>query len=96
MSIVDENTLGFGKGCTVQFQRTLRVPTSSEYQYKTNFDTDSLPVFDNLPFLKVSAYANKLPEQWVKQNGIIVPMHMFEGCKLSFEGKKSVRLKLRY
>jgi hypothetical protein len=89
VSMIDESTLGFGKGCTIQFQRTMRVPTTSEYQYRTNFDTDALQTFDNFPFIKVSNFANKLPEQWVKQNGILLPMHLFEGCKLSIEGKNS-------
>lgn len=77
--IVKSNRLHIGKHFSVSFQRTLRIPDDgSEYPLP--------PGLGNFPILKVSDYADRVPESWKEHGGVFIPMYQREAMWLSFEG----------
>lgn len=63
--------------CRVSFQRTLRIPDDNrEYPLP--------PGLGRLPMEHVEDHASRLPEEWVKHGGVLLPMYQSEALWISF------------
>lgn len=63
--------------CRVSFQRTLRIPDDNrEYPLP--------PGLGRFPMEHVEDHASRLPEEWVKHGGVLLPMYQSEALWISF------------
>ena len=63
--------------CSMEFQRTLRIPG----------DGDAYPLPPGLgafPLRHLDDYAGRLPEEWHRRGGVIMPMHQAEAMWINF------------
>lgn len=63
--------------CTIVFQRTLRIPDDNR-QYPLP------PGFSLFPLEHVEDHASRLPKEWVKHAGVLLPIHQAEALWLRF------------
>lgn len=66
--------------CEIEFQRTLRIPD----------DNQSYPLPPGLgrfPLEHVEDYASKLPSQWQKHGGVLLPMYQSEALWINFSSR---------
>lgn len=77
-----DDTLYFGENnFSVNFQRTLRLPMDDKVYPLP-------PGLGKFPIVPVAAYADRVPAEWLKQGGCIIPMQDAEAMWLSFAGAK--------
>ncbi|WP_419936998.1 hypothetical protein [Candidatus Palauibacter sp.] len=63
--------------CSVSFQRTLRIPDDGT--------PHSLPPgLGGFPLRHVDDYKSRLPEEWLRRGGVLMPMHQAEAMWISF------------
>lgn len=73
--------------CTIDFQRTLRIPDDNrEYPLP--------PGFGAFPIVHVDDYAEKLPEAWQRHGGVFIPMYQSEALWIHFEGRYPCAIKI--
>ena len=87
MVVLDSNKLVFSFPeihpnaiCEIEFQRTLRIPD----------DNQSYPLPPGLgrfPLEHVEDYASKLPSQWQKHGGVLLPMYQSEALWINFSSR---------
>lgn len=68
-------------GFTITFQRTLRIPNNG-IKYPLP------PGLGRFPIYRVQDYARKLPESWVKEGGVFIPMYQREAMWIAFGGEE--------
>lgn len=68
-------------GFTITFQRTLRIPNNGK-KYPLP------PGLGRFPIYRVQDYAKKLPEAWVKEGGVFIPMYQREAMWIAFGGEE--------
>ena len=74
------DTLHFGEGFALNFQRTLRIPDDGK--------TYPLPPgLGTFPVNKVEDYKDRVPAQWVKDGGIFIPMYQREALWIRFTAR---------
>ena len=66
--------------CSISFQRTLRIPDDGE-SYPLP------PGFGDFPLRHVDDYAPRLPEEWLRRGGVLMPMHQAEAMWVSFHSR---------
>jgi len=71
----------------VQFERTLRIPDDGKVYPLP-------PTLGAFPIVPVSAYKNTVPKEWLKQDGVIIPMHQAEAMWMSFRGTKHAAVQI--
>lgn len=74
---VKHDTLFFGDGFALNFQRTLRIPD----------DGGTYPLPPGLgafPICKVHDYKGRVPEAWAEHGGVFIPMYQREALWISF------------
>lgn len=74
-----DNTLIFTERFSLTFQRTLRIPD----------DGGTYPLPPGLgafPVYRVSDYADRVPKEWDRKNGYIIPMYQREAMWIDFDG----------
>ena len=64
--------------CSISFQRTLRIPDDGE-SYPLP------PGLGDFPLRHVDDYAPRLPQEWLRRGGVIMPMHQAEAMWMSFD-----------
>ena len=73
------NGILIGRHTVISFNRTLRVPENGK-----RYD---LPAgFGRLPILRVEDVADRVPEKWRHEGGIIIPLYQREALFLEFSG----------
>lgn len=73
--------------CTVRFMRTLRIPdTGRAYPLP--------PGLGSFPMVHVDDHASRLPEAWVKQGGILLPMYQGEALWIDFSSSYPCSIKV--
>jgi hypothetical protein len=78
--ILKGDTLHFGEGFSLNFQRTLRIPDDGK--------TYPLPPgLGTFPVNKVEDYKDRVPAQWVKDGGIFIPMYQREALWIRFTAR---------
>jgi hypothetical protein len=71
------DNLLFGKGFSLNFQRTLRIPDDGK--------TYPLPPgLGTFPVCRVEEYKERVPETWVEQGGVFIPMYQREALWINF------------
>lgn len=55
-------------GCSIQFQRTLRIPDDGT-------DYPLPPGLGEFPLRHLDDYVRRLPSEWLRRGGVIMPMH---------------------
>lgn len=73
---------------TVRFHRTLRLPD----------DGDSYPLPPSLgtfPVHRVADHADRVPEGWLANGGVFIPMHQREALWLGFQGSRTDPMALK-
>lgn len=74
---VKHDTLVFGEGFALNFQRTLRIPDDGK--------TYPLPPgLGTFPVCKVADYQERVPEAWVEHGGVFIPMYQREALWIGF------------
>ena len=77
---VDHDTLTFGGGFALNFQRTLRIPDDGK--------TYPLPPgLGTFPVCRVEDYKERLPESWLEHGGVFLPMYQREALWISFRSR---------
>jgi hypothetical protein len=71
------DTLHFGDGLALNFQRTLRIPDDG----KTYPLPPGLGAF---PVCKIEDYKERVPEDWAKHGGVFIPMYQREALWIYF------------
>ncbi len=77
---VTADTVRFGDGLAVTFQRTLRIPD----------DGKSYPLPPGLgrfPVRRVDDFAERVPAEWRQRGGVMIPMYQREALWLSLSGQ---------
>ena len=64
--------------CSVSFQRTLRIPDDD-----TPYPLP--PGLGNFPLRHVDDYKSRLPADWLRRGGVLMPMHQAEAMWISFD-----------
>ena len=64
--------------CGIGLQRTLRIPDDGA-------DYPLPPGFGRFPLRHLDDYAGRLPTDWLKRGGVIMPMHQAEALWISFD-----------
>jgi hypothetical protein len=77
---VRNNTLHFGDGLSMTFQRTLRIPDDGK-----NYPLP--PGLGAFPLLKVADYKDRLPKDWIEHGGVFIPMYQREALWISFHAR---------
>ncbi len=77
---VRNDSLYFGEGFSLTFQRTLRIPDDG----KTYPLPPGLGAF---PICKVADYRERVPEDWVKHGGVFIPMYQREALWIRFQAR---------
>ncbi len=65
--------------CSISFQRTLRIPDDGK-------DYPLPPGLGCFPLRHLDDYASRIPEDWVRRGGVIMPMFQAEAMWLNFGG----------
>ena len=65
--------------CTIEFQRTLRIPDDDR-------DYPLPPGLGHFPLRHIDDFPRRLPEQWRRRGGVIMPMHQAEAMWIAFGG----------
>lgn len=73
--------------CTVSFQRTLRIPDD-------NRDYPLPPGLGHFPMEHVEDHAGRLPGDWEKHGGVLLPMYQAEALWISFDSDYPFALKI--
>lgn len=77
---VKDNVLMFGNRFQITFERTLRIPDDDK--------TYPLPPsLGHFPIKQVKDYRERVPDDWVEQGGVFIPMYQREALWLRFQGK---------
>jgi len=76
-----------GPALTVTFKRTLRIPDDGK-SYPLP------PELGDFPLRHVDDFDNKLPEEWIKKGGIILPIYQAEAMWLEFSGHYTCAVKV--
>lgn len=77
---VKNDSLYFGDGFSLNFQRTLRIPDDGK--------TYPLPPgLGTFPICKVTDYQDRVPEEWVKHGGVFIPMYQREALWIRFQAR---------
>ena len=66
--------------CSVQFQRTLRIPDD-----ESNYPLP--PGLGAFPLRHVDDFADRVPETWLRRGGVMLPMYQSEALWLNFSGR---------
>lgn len=70
-----------GRHTVISFNRTLRIPEDGKHY--------DLPAgFGHLPILRIEDVANRVPEKWRQEGGLIIPLYQREALFLEFCGVK--------
>ena len=64
--------------CTISFQRTLRIPDDGE-SYPLP------PGLGGFPLRHVDDHARRLPGEWLRRGGVLMPMHQAEAMWMGFD-----------
>ena len=64
--------------CAINFQRTLRIPDSSK-------DYPLPPGLGKFPLRHLDDYEGRVPKEWQRRGGVMMPMHQSEAMWISFE-----------
>ncbi|MCI0491212.1 MAG: hypothetical protein L0229_31870 [Blastocatellia bacterium] len=75
------NSLHFGDGLSLDFQRTLRIPD----------DGGAYPLPPGLgafPVCKVADYKERVPPDWVEHGGVFIPMYQREALWINFRSRQ--------
>ncbi|UBF30355.1 hypothetical protein K9N68_34690 (plasmid) [Kovacikia minuta CCNUW1] len=74
---IDGHRMQIGQRFAVSFQRTLRIPDDGH--------TYPLPPgLGSFPLRKVEDYRDRVPQHWLQQGGVFIPMYQREALWLSF------------
>jgi hypothetical protein len=65
--------------CSVHFQRTLRIPDDGR-------DYPLPPGFGAFPLRHLDDHARRVPAEWLKRGGVMMPMSQAEAMWISFDG----------
>ncbi|MCZ0952365.1 MAG: hypothetical protein OXI70_07110 [Chloroflexota bacterium] len=63
--------------CAIAFQRTLRIPDDG-------LDYPLPPGMGSFPLRHVDDYARRVPEDWLRRGGVLMPMHQAEAMWINF------------
>lgn len=75
------NSLHFGDGFSLDFQRTLRIPDDgSSYALP--------PGLGAFPICKVSDYRERVPPDWVEHGGVFIPLYQREALWINFHSRR--------
>lgn len=77
---VSGDTIHFGSGVQIQFQRTLRIPDDGRSHPLP-------PGFGPFPVRRVDDYLDRVPEEWRERGGVFLPMYQREAMWLLFRGQ---------
>jgi len=77
---VKNDSLHFGEGLSMTFQRTLRIPDDGK-----NYPLP--PGLGAFPILKVADYKDRLPKDWIEHGGVFIPMYQREALWISFHAR---------
>lgn len=75
--------------CGIELQRTLRIPDDET-------DYPLPPGLGGFPLRHLDDYASRLPEEWQKRGGVVMPMHQSEAMWINFESRNSYRYRHSY
>ena len=75
--------------CRIEFQRTLRIPDDEK-------DYPLPPGLGGFPLRHLDDYTSRLPEEWQKRGGVVMPMHQSEAMWINFESRDSYRYRQSY
>ena len=64
--------------CAINFQRTLRIPDSSK-------DYPLPPGLGEFPLRHLDDYEGRVPKEWQRRGGVMMPMHQSEAMWISFK-----------
>ncbi|WP_419949129.1 hypothetical protein [Candidatus Palauibacter sp.] len=67
--------------CSVSFQRTLRIPDDGAPHHLP-------PGLGNFPLRHVDDYKSRLPAEWLRRGGVLMPMHQAEAMWISFGSRR--------
>ncbi len=67
--------------CAIEFQRTLRIPDDG-------LDYPLPPGMGRFPLRHVDDYARRMPTDWLRRGGVLMPMHQAEAMWISFESEE--------
>ena len=94
MITLDANELTFGfpevherATCSITFQRTLRIPD----------DDRSYPLppgLGDFPLRHIDDYEDRLPDEWLRRGGVLLPMYQAEALWICFDGGYPFALKI--
>ena len=74
---VNNNSITFGDGFSLNFQRTLRIPDDGK--------TYPLPPgLGTFPVCRVEDYLDSVPVSWLKHGGVFIPMYQREALWIKF------------
>ena len=74
------DTLYFGEGFSLNFERTLRIPDDGK--------TYPLPPgLGHFPIKRVQDYSTRVPESWAGQGGVFIPMYQREALWIRFSAR---------
>ena len=75
-----DSSLAFGDRFSITFERTLRIPDDG----KTYPLPPSLGQF---PIKQVKDYSDRVPQEWIEQGGVFIPMYQREALWMRFMGQ---------
>ena len=75
--------------CAIQFQRTLRIPDDER-------DYPLPPGLGGFPLRHLDDYVSRLPDEWQKRGGVVMPMHQSEAMWINFESRDRYRYRQSY
>ncbi|MFF0780021.1 hypothetical protein [Streptomyces sp. NPDC003720] len=75
---IDGNTLRLPGGVAVRFVRTLRLPEKGTHPLP--------PGLGEFPVRRVSDFGDRVPEEWRRRGGVMLPVYLREAMWLSFTG----------
>ena len=64
--------------CAIEFQRTLRIPDDG-------LDYPLPPGMGRFPLRHLDDYARRLPSDWLRRGGVLMPMHQAEAMWIDFD-----------
>ncbi len=64
--------------CAIEFQRTLRIPDDG-------LDYPLPPGMGGFPLRHLDDYARRIPSEWLRRGGVLMPMHQAEAMWINFE-----------
>ncbi|MDJ0537005.1 MAG: hypothetical protein QNJ70_31730 [Xenococcaceae cyanobacterium MO_207.B15] len=74
------DSIRFGDGFALNFQRTLRIPDDGK--------TYPLPPgLGTFPICRVEDYSDHVPESWLERGGVFIPMYQREALWISFNAR---------